>query len=189
MDPKALQYIYYASDGAKRMKQIILDLLEYSRAGKFMEGPKTINLNNLLADYKVLRNRVITEKNVTIITNKLPIIESYKTPLIQTFHSIIDNAIKYAKNDLPPVIKIDVEQNKIAWIVKIEDNGIGIDPQYFDKIFVMFQRLHNKDEYSGTGIGLAVAKKNVESWGGNIWIESELGSGTTFYFTIKKCHV
>ncbi|WP_163381276.1 PAS domain S-box protein [Cyclobacterium sp. SYSU L10401] len=186
LDEKGHQYIHYATDGAKRMRQIILDLLEYSRAGKLTESKEEIDLNEVLADYQLLRRTVITEKSVQLTIAKLPVIHSYKAPLTQTLHCLLDNAIKYSKADPPPHIELSAEESDGFWKVRIEDNGIGIDPIFFDKIFIIFQRLHNRDHYPGTGIGLSIAKKQVESWGGEIWLESMPGKGSVFYFTIPK---
>lgn len=186
LDDKADQYIHFATDGAKRMKQIILDLLEYSRAGKELGTAELIDLNSVINDYKVLRSRLINEKSVQIFTDDFSKVYCFKAPLVQTMHCLIDNAIKYTKEEEPPLIRISVLDKKSYWQVKIEDNGIGIDSRFFDKVFVIFQRLHDRDKYSGTGMGLSISKKNVESWGGKIWVESELGRGSAFYFTINK---
>ncbi|GGD92663.1 PAS domain S-box protein [Planktosalinus lacus] len=189
LDEKAHQYIHYATDGAKRMKQIILDLLDYSRAGRDQQSLEEIDLNQLIDDYKVLRGKIISEKEVSIHTKGFPKIAGFKAPVTQTLHSLLDNAIKYSKEGIPPKVSISLSDKKTHWQLKVEDNGIGIDKRFYDKIFVIFQRLHNKDEYEGTGIGLAVSKKQVESWGGKIWVKSEPGIGSAFYFTIKKPNI
>lgn len=186
LDSKAQQYIHFAIDGAKRMKKIILDLLDYSRAGRFSGNLEEVNLEELVTEYKYLRTKLLAEKQVKLVYGELPVIRGYKVPLVQVLHALLDNAIKYSRTDQLPEISILVEEKKKEWIVGIRDNGIGIDPQYFDKIFVIFQRLHNRDQYEGTGIGLAIVKKQVENWGGRIWVESEPGKGSTFYFTINK---
>jgi PAS domain S-box-containing protein len=186
LDDKAQQYIHFATDGAKRMKQIILDLLEYSRAGKLSDPIESVNLNELINDYRALRRRLIKEKKASIIVDALPDVKCFKVPLIQTLHCLLDNAIKYVKETEPPIIRISALETESYWQVTIEDNGIGIDSQFFDKIFIIFQRLHNRDKYGGTGIGLSIAKKHVESWGGKIWVESESGNGSKFCFTIDK---
>lgn len=186
LDEKALQYIYFATDGAKRMKQIILDLLEYSRAGRLEESLEKIDLNALLQDYQLLRKRLITEKGVDLNISQLPVVNCYKSPMIQTLHCLLDNAIKYSNPEVAPCINIKSEEKENFWKISIADNGIGIEPQFYEKIFVIFQRLHNKNEYEGTGIGLSIAKKHVEFWGGKIWLESTPGEGSTFYFTIPK---
>ena len=186
LDDKAKQYIFYATDGAKRMRQIILDLLEYSRVGKIDENLELVALNEILSDYKLLRSKIISEKHAVIRSNSLPEILVYRVPLIQTLHSLLDNAIKYSKKGQSPKIEITALENDGKWIISIADNGIGIEKEYFDKIFIIFQRLHTRDQYEGTGIGLSLSKKHVESWGGNIWIESKIGFGTTIYFSIPK---
>jgi light-regulated signal transduction histidine kinase (bacteriophytochrome) len=186
LDEKALQYIYFATDGAKRMKQIILDLLEYSRAGKETEVLQYVDLNEIIHDYKQLRRKIISEKLVTISTSNLPIINAHKSPLVQIFHALLDNAIKYAKKEVVPMIGIEAVENNSEWVFSISDNGIGIDSKYFDKIFIVFQRLHNRNEYDGNGIGLAIVKKQVEFFGGRIWVESLRNQGSTFYFTLPK---
>lgn len=186
LDEKALKYIHFATDGAKRMKQIILDLLDFSRAGKLNEELVSIDLNQILEEYKMLRRKIIEEKNVSILSDELPIIKSFKAPLVQTIHCLLDNAIKYSKLDVTPQIEIRISENEVEWIVQVKDNGIGIDNYFFDKIFIIFQRLHDKDQYGGTGIGLSIAKKNIESCNGRIWVKSIVNEGSEFYFTINK---
>jgi len=186
LDEKALLYINYATDGAKRMKQIILDLLQYSRANRPTEDLENVDLNEVLSSFKELRRQVIAEKSVIIKSDTLPILNTYKAVFTHIFHGLIDNAIKYSKANVPPIIDIKVTENEFDWEFSFSDNGIGIDAQFFDKIFVLFQRLHNKTEFDGTGIGLSIVKRSVEFLGGKIWLTSKVGEGTTFYFTIKK---
>ncbi|SHM52368.1 PAS domain S-box-containing protein [Cyclobacterium lianum] len=189
IDEKGHQYIHYATDGAKRMKQIILDLLEYSRAGKLATHTEKIKLSELIGDYQLLRRKIIAEKSVKLSQGKLPEVQAYKAPLTQTLHCLLDNAIKYSREHHNPEINLHVEDHDDFWKVCIADRGIGIDPKYFEKIFIIFQRLHNREQYSGTGIGLSIAKKHVESWGGKIWLESTPGKGSEFYFTIPKTKI
>lgn len=186
LDEKALQYIYFATDGAKRMKRIILDLLDYSRAGKPAEEKEELDLNEIVQEYQLLRRKVIEDKDVTILSDNLPTLTVHKAALTQIFHCFLDNAIKFSKSDRKTVIEVIVVNSKYEWTFAIKDNGIGIDAKFFDKIFVIFQRLHNKDQYAGTGIGLSIAKRHIEFLGGRIWVESQLNEGTTFYFTIQK---
>lgn len=186
LDDKALKYIHFATDGAFRMKQIILDLLDFSRAGKLNEDLDSIDLNEVLDEYKFLRRKIIKEKEVILLSDNLPVIKCFRAPITQALHCLIDNAIKYSKTDINPQIEIRVSENEVEWIIQIKDNGIGIDNNYFDKIFIIFQRLHNKDQYGGTGIGLSIAKKNIESCNGKIWVESVLNEGSEFYFTVNK---
>ena len=185
-DEKGHQYIHFATDGAKKMKQIILDLLDYSRAGKVTQEPIAFDLNKTLEEYKILRRKIIEEKKVIILNDPLPLVTNYKVPLTQAIHSILDNAIKYSKEDVQPKIEICVKENDKEWIIEVKDNGIGIDKHFFEKIFIIFQRLHDKDKYEGTGIGLSIAKKNIESCNGKIWVESTVNKGSTFSFTINK---
>ena len=186
LDEKALQYINFAVDGSKRMRQIILDLLAFSRVGKVENELEEVNLNQILEDYKVLRKRIISDKSVQINYSKLPVINSYAIGITQVFHNLLDNAIKYCPENRKPEIHIRFSEDINHWKFKISDNGIGIEEEYFDKIFVIFQRLHSREEYSGTGMGLAIVKKIVETLNGEIWLESKLDEGTDFYFTLKK---
>ncbi len=186
LDEKGLKYIYFATDGAKRMKQIILDLLDFSRAGKLNEELIPIDLNQIVEEYEILRRKIIKEKRVVILKDELPIVKSFRAPIAQAIHCLMDNAIKYSKNGVIPQIEIRVSENDVEWIIEVKDNGIGIESIYFNKIFVIFQRLHDKDKYGGTGIGLSIAKKNIESCNGKIWVESAVDIGSSFYFTINK---
>jgi PAS domain S-box-containing protein len=188
LDEKALRYIHFASDGARRMKQIILDMLDYSRAGRTTESKEDVDLNIILSEFKQLRKKIISEKAVSISATELPIIYSYKAIITQVLHSLLDNAIKYSKEKVAPYIEIAASENDDEWKFSIKDNGIGIDSEFFDKIFIIFQRLHNRNEFEGTGIGLSIAKKQVEFLGGKIWVESTPGEGSTFYFTLPKKH-
>ncbi len=186
LDNKALQYIDFATDGAKRMKKIILDLLLYSRANRPTELIEEVNLNELIAEYTLLRRKLISEKKGVISFDKLPTLQTYRAPITQIVHCLLDNALKYMKENVHPCIKIQAKEFETVWEFSFKDNGIGIDEQFFDKIFVIFQRLHVRNQYDGTGIGLSIAKRSVEYLGGEIWLESKVGEGTTFYFTIPK---
>ena len=186
LDQKAHQYIHFATDGAKRMKQIILDLLKYSRASISTDALEEVDLNEVISEFKQLRRKIISEKRASIKAEKLPTLNSYKAAVAQIFHCLIDNALKYTKDGMMPIITINSMENEKEWEFSIKDNGIGIEPQFYDKIFTIFQRLHNRDEYSGTGIGLSIAKRHVEFLGGRIWVESEPGVGSVFYFSIPK---
>ena len=184
LDEKATDYIYYAVDGAKRMRHIILDLLEYSRAGKSNEKLKDIDINDVMKEIEILYSQQILELNASIIKTNLPVIHTHKTPIRQVFQNLISNALKYHKNGIPPEIKIECYAENSNWHFVVSDNGIGIEPAYHEKIFIIFQRLHSKEEYSGTGIGLAITKKIIESIGGTIWLNSEKNKGCAFHFTI-----
>ncbi len=188
LDDKAQQYIHFAVDGATRMRQIILDLLEFSRAGRADEFSSTelIDLNELIAEVKILHRKKIVETEAEIHHSQLPSIKGERTPLLQVFQNLISNGLKYKRDGIAPVVKIFTEELPDTWIFHVQDNGIGISEEYFDQIFIVFQRLHARDEYSGTGIGLSIVKKIVERMEGKIWVTSEIGKGTTFHFSIPK---
>lgn len=186
LDNKGKQYIYFAVDGANRMRNIILDILEYSRVGKVKEQDEQIDVNKLIEEVCKMNSQKIAETNATITYNNLPTITAYKTPTTQIFHNLIGNALKYQKPNESAKIKIEAIEEEKNWHFKIEDNGIGIDKEFHNKIFVIFQRLHTKQEFSGSGMGLAIVKKIIENLNGTIWVESELGKGATFHFTLPK---
>ncbi len=186
LDEKAQQYIFLAVDGAKRMRQIIVDLLEFSRAGKSEESRVEIDLNHLVDDVVALQKNIIDEKNAVVRKKDLPVVKGYKSMLLQVFQNLINNALKYSKPDQPPEITISCESLNGSWNISISDNGIGIEEKYFEQIFKIFNRLHPKDVYEGTGLGLAIVKKVIEPLGGSIWVESEIGIGSTFFITLPK---
>jgi PAS domain S-box-containing protein len=186
IDDKGKQYIHFAVDGAKRMRQIILDLLDFSRVGRVEDDMEEVDFNKLINEILALYRRSIEELRANIEFEDLPVFSIYKTPVRQVFQNLIGNSLKYHRKNEPPAIVIACKESKTQYQFSIKDNGIGIASEYFDKVFIIFQRLHNKDEYSGTGMGLAIAKKIIENMGGKIWIESEEGKGSTFYFTILK---
>lgn len=185
LDDSGRQYIQFAVDGAERMKKLILDLLIFSQVDTNKEAMKVIDCNELVEVVKQDLLPSITESKAKLEISPLPRVKGNKSQLHQLFQNLIGNAIKY-RNERTPVVKINCEEKNNHWQFCIQDNGIGIDPKYFEKIFVIFQRLHHKEIYSGTGIGLAISRKIVERHGGSIWVESEQGKGTAFYFTIHK---
>ncbi|MFZ0488964.1 MAG: ATP-binding protein, partial [Salegentibacter sp.] len=160
--------------------------LEYSRAGRNELKMEKIDLNKLMEHITGLCYEAIQEKKAEVNWKNLPVIYSSKTPLQQVFLNFLRNALKYSKTEEPPVINIAVEEKNSEWIFSISDNGIGIDSDFHEKIFVVFQRLHRREEFSGTGIGLAICKKIIERLGGSIWLESSEGAGSTFYFSLQK---
>ena len=186
LDEKGKQYIGFAVNGAKHMRQIILDLLDFSLVGKAEEDWEEIDLNALISEILSFQHEVITEKKAQINKENLPVLKIQKAPLRQAFQNLINNGLKFQRKGITPQITITAKDLNTHWQFSIADNGIGIEPEYFDKIFIIFQRLHNKDEYSGSGIGLAITKKIIEKMGGVIWVESAEGRGSTFYFTILK---
>ncbi|MEX2565899.1 MAG: PAS domain S-box protein [Cyclobacteriaceae bacterium] len=186
IDDKGKKYIYYAVDGANRMRQIILDLLEFSRVGKLKEFPETIDLNKIVEEVKLLFHKEMKEKKATLEIESLPEIKGFKTPISQVFQNLIANSLKYGKDNVPVKLKIKAMALEKYWQVSVSDNGIGIDSSSFERIFIIFQRLHTKEAYPGTGMGLAITKKIIERHGGKIWVTSEFNEGSTFHFTIPK---
>lgn len=183
LDAKADKYIGYIVEGANRMQQLIEDLLNFSRIGTEGKELQPIALETILAQV-LCHLKVAIIKSQAIVTHEpLPTIKGDKTQLIQLFQNLIANAIKFRKSEPPEVHIKGVQQDK-KWLISVSDNGIGMEEEYFERIFVIFQRLHSRTEYPGTGIGLAVCKRIVECHGGRIWVESTLGVGTTFYLTI-----
>ena len=186
LDETGQKYIHFAVDGAVRMRKIIQDLLEYSRVGWQKYPYEKIDTNLLMKDVVRFYNNSMEEKKILIHWKNLPEITAGKIPIQQLFQNLIGNAIKYQRPGSVPEIKVSATENDDKWIFAVADNGIGIEQEYFNKIFVIFQRLHNKDEYSGTGIGLAICKKIINNHKGIIWVESTPEKGSTFYFTIPK---
>jgi light-regulated signal transduction histidine kinase (bacteriophytochrome) len=165
------------------MNILIKDLLAYSRITTHAEPPRWHDLEDILKDALYNLSELIKESDATITYDKMPILKVDKTQFLQLFQNFISNAIKF-RRDVPPIIHIGVEEQSNQWLFSIKDNGIGIESKYFDRLYNIFYRLHTKDEYPGTGIGLPICKKIVQRYGGKIWVESELGKGTTFFFTI-----
>jgi light-regulated signal transduction histidine kinase (bacteriophytochrome) len=167
------------------MRDLIDDLLTYSRLMSKEKEFQMINCETILNGVKSNLENSITESNAIITQDSMPIVYGDQIQLSRLFQNLIENAIKFRREETPK-IHIGVKENKDNWEFFVSDNGIGIDSKYFDKIFTIFQRLHNRKEYKGTGIGLAICKKIVSQHGGKIWIKSEIGKGTTIYFTILK---
>lgn len=168
------------------MRGIILDLLEYSRVGRMNTTLEQVNPELLIREVKQLLHNQIEEKSATINYNPLPRILTYKIPLQQVLQNLVSNALKYSHPDCKPSVMISVLDKQSHWEFSVQDNGIGIEPDAHDKIFVIFQRLNYAPDIAGSGMGLAIAKKIIEWQGGKIWVESEPGLGSTFYFTLPK---
>jgi PAS domain S-box-containing protein len=185
-DSNADEYIYYAVDGAERMQKLITDLLTYSRITSKDEEFELVNLESVL-NKSILNLKVsIKENNARITYDELPTIKVDPIQITQLFQNLLGNAIKFRKDNEEPLIHVKADDNSDEWIFQVIDNGIGVDSQHKDFIFGVFQRLHEINEYPGTGIGLSICKKIIERHKGEIWIESELGEGSKFCFTIPK---
>jgi PAS domain S-box-containing protein len=185
LDDKAQKFIHYAVDGAVRMQQLINDLLAYSRIGTRGKAMEPVDAHAALGEAMTNLKMNIDEANVVITNDDLPALRADTTQLALLFQNLIGNAVKFHGSKTPH-IHISANDEGSEWLFSVTDNGIGIEQQYADKIFIIFQRLHTREEYPGSGIGLAICKKIVERHGGRIWFESELGKGSTFYFAIPK---
>ncbi len=184
LDADADDFIGYVVEGAVRMQQLINDLLAYSRVGRSGKGFASIDCTVVLSAVRANLRRTIEDCGAEVIVDPLPTILAEESQLLQLFQNLIGNAIKFHKNEEPPCVHVGATRQGEEWLFWVRDNGIGIEPQYTERIFFVFQRLHSRKEYPGTGIGLAVCKKVVERHGGRIWVESEPGKGSTFYFTL-----
>jgi PAS domain S-box-containing protein len=181
LDKKSFDFIVKA---ATRMKNLIKGVLDFSRLGK-KSKLKEVNCNNLVSSVCLDLGTLIKKTNAQISVQKLPTIKAYETELRLLFQNLLTNAIKFMEPGKTPKISIDAKKDNLEWVFSIKDNGIGIDKKNKEKIFSIFQRLHSRDEYTGTGIGLAHCKKIVELHKGDICVDSQLGKGSTFYFTIN----
>ena len=183
LDPDAQEFISYAVDGATRMKSLIQDLLTYSRVETAAREFSVVEMNDVIKTLQRNLRFTLEETGTSITNDELPKIHADEQQITQLFQNLISNAIKF-RSDQTPHIHLGVKREGRFWQFCVQDNGIGIDQQYYQRIFVIFQRLHNRSKYPGTGIGLAICKKVVERHGGTIWVESTPGQGTTFYFTL-----
>jgi len=183
LDDKADKYIFYAIDGATRMQALIQDLLSFSRVNTHGVKFENIDLNKILKTVLKQLEVKISETNAKIEVSDLPVINGDSSQIIQVFQNLISNAIKFC-DDIQPEISIYSAKEKTQWHLSVADNGIGIEDSYKDKIFIIFQRLHTRKEYPGTGIGLAVCKRIIERHGGQIWFKSGMAKGTVFTFSI-----
>ena len=183
LDENADKYIGYAVEGALRMQTLILDLLAFSRVGRGETDRKNGECNAALNNALENLRSAIEESGAVVTHDHLPAVAVDPSQLVQLFQNLIGNAIKFRGKEVP-TIRVSAEKQDATWLFAVADNGIGVSSQYKDKIFVIFQRLHTREEYSGNGVGLAICKKIVEHHGGRIWVESELGCGATFHFTL-----
>ena len=177
------EYLEYSLGGAKRMQQLITDLLNYARLGNKPKVMERIDCEDVLVHVLHNLNAAIEASGADIQHGPLPLVMGDAGQLSLLFQNLLGNALKF-KSARPLKIEVSASRQEDAWQFVIKDNGIGIDPKHFGRIFEIFQRLHTREEYPGTGIGLSIAKKIVEAHGGRIWVESTAGQGTAFYFTL-----
>ena len=184
LDQDAQEFIYYAVDGAKRLDQMIISLLEYSQVANQDIQTRELDLGEVLEQVQINLDVFIQENQAQIEYSTLPTLQADENQMVRLFQNLISNSIKYRREE-PPRIDIQAQDDGDQVVFSVQDNGIGIDPQHLESIFTIFSRLHNHDQYQGTGMGLAIAQRIVHQHGGEIWAESE-GEGSTFYFTMPK---
>lgn len=184
LDADADEFIGFAVDGSTRMQRLLNDLLAYSRVGTRSKPFAAVECDSVLSDALANLKPAIEESGARVTHEPLPIVRGDEVQLIQLFQNLLGNAAKFRGHE-PLQVHISAELQDGDWVFAVRDNGIGIAPEQQERIFLIFQRLHHRSEYPGTGIGLALCKRIVERHGGRIWVESEVGKGTTFYFTIK----
>ncbi len=185
LDSRADTFIGYVVDGTTRMKALIDDLLTLSQIGNEEISLEQTDVEAVLRQALAALDTALQESGASVTFDPLPTVMADPSQLEQLFHNLIGNAIKFRGTE-PLHVHVSAEQKNHEWVLSVQDNGIGIDPQHAERIFVVFQRLHSTAEYPGTGIGLAICKKIVEHYGGRIWLESHPGKGATFFFTLPR---
>lgn len=186
LDAEAGQFMQYVLDAAERMQRLVSDLLTYARVGSRGQAPQTVDsaaaFDEALAHLEV----AVRECGAGVTRGPLPVVSADRAQLVQLFQNLLGNAIKFRRAGIVPEVRVDAQRDLSGWLFSVCDNGIGIERQYAERVFVIFERLHNQKDYAGTGIGLAICKKIVERHGGSIWFDSEPGNGTTFKFTLPS---
>ncbi|MGE5621225.1 MAG: response regulator [archaeon] len=185
-DEKGRQMLEFITEGSRRMSELIQDLLSYSRLSNVQSKYEDVDLNAVCKTAMENLKSAIGESGAVIRPDKLPVIRAVEPQMIQLFQNLFSNAIKYRHPSRVPVIEVGCEKKGNKYIFWVKDNGIGIEKDYFDRIFVIFQRLHDRGRYPGTGIGLTICKKIVERHGGRMWVESEFGKGSAFFFSLPS---
>ncbi|MET8123469.1 ATP-binding protein [Micromonospora sp. NPDC005291] len=184
LDERADQYIAFAVDGAQRMQRLINDLLAFSRIGRLTTGFVEVDLNKVMGDVAGQTEAARQYADAELTWTELPVISGEEPLLTNLLANLVSNSIKFRRLDVPPKVHISARLVGAEWEISCQDNGIGIEPEFADKIFVIFQRLHSKDAYPGTGIGLAIVKKIVEYHGGRVWVDTDVPEGTAIRFTL-----
>ena len=185
-DDKILDYLNFITSGAQSMQLLIESLLFHARLGLKLELKDEIDLNELIQTVKGNLGGLIQENNASIIVETLPVVSGRSHEMLQLFQNLIGNAIKFKKEGTDPLVKVRCNEKEEEYIILVEDNGIGIEGKDKDKVFAAFQRLNGSSEFEGSGLGLSICKKIIDNIGGRIWVESELGVGTKFIFSLPK---
>ncbi|WP_373523525.1 ATP-binding protein [Aquiflexum sp.] len=188
LDPAGQKYLNIAMDGANSLSKMISDLLTYHQSSN-LDTTETVDLNIVFLEVKKILQNEIEEKNALVTSEKLPVLKGSSTGFFQVFQNLISNALKFVPEERTPIISINLEEVDTHFTFKIKDNGIGIAENKKQEVFNLFKRLNGPQQYEGTGMGLAMVKKSIERMGGEVWLESEEGKGSTFFFTIKKSKV
>ena len=183
-DGQALEFLGYLRDGASRMELLVRDLLAYTKVSRSEMHIETVDANDAF-DCALANLQEAAAAGARITADPLPTLPIQRTHVQQLMQNLIGNAIKYRSPDRPPVVHVSAERQNEYWVFSVADNGIGIDPEYQERIFGLFKRLHSSDEYSGTGIGLAICQRIVERYDGRIWVESAPGQGSVFRFAVR----
>ncbi len=183
---KIVDYLNFITNGTQNMQLLIDGLLFHARLGLKLELKDKIDLNELICTVKGNLGGIIQENNASIIVDTLPVVSGRSHEMLQLFQNLIGNAIKFKKKDVAPLVKVSCKEKDTEYIILVEDNGIGIEPEYKDQVFGAFQRLNTTLDYEGSGLGLSICKKIVDNIGGRIWVESEFGVGTSFIFSLPK---
>jgi light-regulated signal transduction histidine kinase (bacteriophytochrome) len=185
LDNEAHQFLAFAREGAVRMDQLVKDLLEFSRIGRISDPLTSNPVADLVVKALDSLQIAIGEAGAEVrVPPNLPTILCNACEMVRVFQNLISNAVKFRSPERAPVVEIACHREGDAWLFSVSDNGIGIDPRYYDRVFMIFQRLHTRDQYKGTGIGLAICKKIIDAHGGRIWVEGTPGQGSTFLFTL-----
>jgi PAS domain S-box-containing protein len=184
LDADADEFIGYAVDGAHRLQKLINELLAYSRVGTKGTAFTSVDLEPVLEEVLKALESPIRECGAEVTHDQMPVVRCDPTQIGQVLQNLVSNAIKF-RGDEPPRVHVGVQRSEDEWVFCVSDNGIGVEPEYFDRIFVIFQRLQPRSDYQGTGLGLAICKRIIERHGGRIWVESEPGTGSTFCFALK----
>ncbi|HWR98832.1 MAG TPA: ATP-binding protein, partial [Candidatus Methanoperedens sp.] len=184
LDDKGREFIRQAVVGTARMRQLIDDLLEYSRAGQGAAAANPVAAREALGDALANLDAMILRSGAVVTAGELPTVRMERAQLAAIFQNLIANGIKYRRGDAPPRLRVEARSEHDQWAFSVRDNGIGIPAEQFERIFVIFQRLQSREHSAGTGIGLAIVKRIVETNGGRVWLESRVGEGSTFFFSL-----